>query len=388
MKSRNALFIQVTEPGAYPPLMNAAYLLSEAGWAPTFLSAPINGSDICLPPIPNMRVTSLPRRPNYIVNKSTYASYCIEAFKVARALKPDIVYCSDPIGALPGLIAARTSGARLFYHEHDSPNTHSDLNPLIGFSRKLASRLAEVVVFPNHERGTWACKEMGLAPSKLEVVWNVPRRAEVVDFAQPKDDKHLWLYFHGSIAPDRLPETIFLAAAQLSGVRVRVVGYEVASGKGYMKQLQAKYGKIDEGGIIDWMGPQNRSDIMRLSATSHVGLSLMPDVSTNINLRHLATASNKAFDYMAAGLPLIVSDLPEWRAMFVEPGHGIAADPRNIDSLVGSFKFLQNNKVYIETTGRLNRQKILDHWNYEQEFAALLQRLECNSILSLPAVGN
>ena len=381
MLSRNALFIQVTEPGAYPPLMNAAYLLSEAGWAPTFLSSPIYGSDICLPPIPNMRVTSLPRRLGFVVNKSTYASYCIEAFKVARALKPDIVYCSDPIGALPGLIAALTSGARLFYHEHDSPNTHSDLNPLIGFSRKLASRLSELVVFPNNERGTLACKEMGIAPSKLEVVWNVPRRAEVVDRVNPKDNEHLWLYYHGSITQDRLPETVFRAASQMPGVMVRVVGYETASGKGYMAELEARYGAVNDGGIVDWVGEKNRCDILRLASECHVGLALMPAGSVDINMRHMTGASNKAFDYMAAGLPLIVSDLPDWHAMFVTPGYGIAADPRNVDSLVNAFKFLQNNKDDIEATGRLNREKILDHWNYEHEFASLLKRFQCCPVL-------
>jgi hypothetical protein len=46
----------------------------------------------------------------------------------------------------------------------------------------------------------------------------------------------------------------------------------------------------------------------------------MPKQSEDINMRHMVGASNKPFDYMASGLPLLVTDLPEWAATFVEPG--------------------------------------------------------------------
>ena len=53
----------------------------------------------------------------------------------------------------------------------------------------------------------------------------------------------------------------------------------------------------------------------------------MPRSCDDINMRHMAGASNKPFDFMAAGMALLVSDLPEWDAMFVQPGFARSCDP-------------------------------------------------------------
>ena len=44
-------------------------------------------------------------------------------------------------------------------------------------------------------------------------------------------------------------------------------------------------------------------------------------------MQNMVGASNKPFDYMACGLPLLVTDLPEWTSTFVEPGYARACNP-------------------------------------------------------------
>ena len=44
--SPRVLFVQATNPGAYPPLIHASMLMAEAGWEVTFLSAPIDGNEL------------------------------------------------------------------------------------------------------------------------------------------------------------------------------------------------------------------------------------------------------------------------------------------------------------------------------------------------------
>ena len=53
-------------------------------------------------------------------------------------------------------------------------------------------------------------------------------------------------------------------------------------------------------------------------------------------MSNMTGASNKPFDYMAAGLALLVSDLPDWKTMFVDPGFGLACDPTDADSLLAA----------------------------------------------------
>ena len=61
--NRRVLFVQATNPGAYPPLIHASMLMAEAGWEVTFLSAPIAGNRSLCPRIRASRSTrSAPAR--------------------------------------------------------------------------------------------------------------------------------------------------------------------------------------------------------------------------------------------------------------------------------------------------------------------------------------
>src|SRR5262249_18010597 len=120
-KQRRALFIQATEPAGYPPLIHASTLMAESGWEVTFLSAPMAGNMLKMPAHPRIRVCAMRTRPSHVMSKIDYVRYGAAAAHCALSLQPNIVYASDPLGAGPGLLAARLARARLIYHEHDSP---------------------------------------------------------------------------------------------------------------------------------------------------------------------------------------------------------------------------------------------------------------------------
>jgi hypothetical protein len=111
--ARRVLFVQATEPAGYPPLIHTGVLRAETGWEVTFLSAPIDGKPLRLPHHPRIAISALPARPSHVMTKTAYAAYCAAAACLALRLRPDVVYASDPLGAGPGLLAARIAGARL-----------------------------------------------------------------------------------------------------------------------------------------------------------------------------------------------------------------------------------------------------------------------------------
>ncbi|OLE34357.1 MAG: hypothetical protein AUI36_27970 [Cyanobacteria bacterium 13_1_40CM_2_61_4] len=51
------------------------------------------------------------------------------------------------------------------------------------------------------------------------------------------------------------------------------------------------------------------------------------------NEQTMTGASKKPFDYLAFGLALLVSEVPEWKKMFVEPGYGLACEPEDPESI-------------------------------------------------------
>ena len=309
------------------------------------------------------------------MTKLTYAAYCLHAAALARELKPGVVYASDPIGALPGLIAARAAGAHLIYHEHDSPSSQYQLNPLMAWARRAASRSAQIVVFPNAERAEFARRQLDFAINRLRVVWNVPRQGEVPSISCATNDQ-LVLYYHGNISQQTVPSSIVAAALRFGGrVGLRLVGYEPPDGRGHVAELKAMANTMGLPSIIEYLGELPRYKLWSALSDAHVGVALMPANSIDINMRHMTGASNKVFDYMAAGLPLIVSDLPDWRAMFVDSGHALAADPQNPESIVAAIRvFVENPQIRLEI-GRRNRDRIAAEWNYETAFAPVLDIL-------------
>lgn len=365
---RTALFIQATEPGAYPPLINAAHIMAEAGWQVTFLASPVVGFRLAVTPAPGINVVEVAARPSYVVGKKAYLVYCYKAIALARRLRPNVVYASDPTGALPGWLAAKFSGARLVYHEHDSPSDESDLHPVVRWARRWAAKAAEIVIFPNAARGRIARETIGFDASKLEIVWNVPRLAELPDVAV-KPDAPLLLWYHGSINPERLPETILEAVSKFKGaVRLDVAGYEAPGARGYIQSLINRW-NADGSTLIDYIGEiEYHADLLKLAAKRHIGLAFMPMQTTDINMKHMVGASNKPFDYMAAGLALIVSDLPEWQEMYVDTGFGLACDPSSVQSIISTISLYLVNSSTINTFSKSSRKKIIQEWNYENVF--------------------
>jgi len=372
---QRVLFVQVTEPGAYPPLISATQIMADAGWEVVVLASPNAESTLRMPPHPSITIHQTPKRPSYIVRKLDFLRYMSSAARLALRWRPHVVYASDPLGALPGLLAARLAGARLVYHEHDNPSSQRELNPVLRIGRRKAMQRAHCIVFPNAERAACAYRELAFPEDRLRIVWNVPRRSEIPNIVRTPNER-IVVYYHGSIVPDRLPRTVPEALKVFGNSCVlRIAGYETVSGRGYVAALQNEFGRYPEGGLIEYVGSITRDKLLLSAATADIGLALMPMDSNDLNMRCMTGASNKAFDYMAAGLPLIVSDLPDWRALFVTCGHALPADPRNPDSIAKALKTLIDNPKLRREMGKRNRDRIAAEWNYETQFAPVLEML-------------
>ncbi len=370
---KRILFLQVVNPAAYPPLINAACLAADAGWEVMFLSSSVVGSNLTLPRHGTIAEVSAPDRPTFRVSPLAFADYCRRALVIAQNWRPDVVYASDHLGALPGLLATKVSGARLIYHEHDSPNRQDDLNPLFRFARQRVVKQAEQIVFPNAERGAHAQRELRFTPERLHIVWNMPRLEELPIIPDRISDP-LIIYYHGNVSADLVPFAAAEAVARLGGAAVlRIAGYESPSGYGHVASLKRQFGDRAQGGVIEYLGEIPRENLLSTAAQAHVGLALMPFNSGDINVRNMAGASNKAFDYMAAGLALLVSDLPEWRETYVEPGYALAVDAMSTDSIEAALRKLVNDPALRISMAARSRLQIERQWNYDNVFPTLLQ---------------
>jgi glycosyltransferase involved in cell wall biosynthesis len=366
---RRVLFIQATEPAGYPPLIHASSLMAEAGWKVTVLSAPIKGKRLELPRHPGIALRAIPARPSHVMSKAAYARYIAAAARLALCLRPAVVYASDPLGAGPGLLAARLAGARLVYHEHDSPAPGS-LRRLVARARAAAGRLAELIIFPNEARARIAQAELGFSADRLRIIWNMPRRAELPALdIQP--EAPLMIYYHGGLSPDLLPIAVVEAVRRLCGrARLQIVGREAPGAVGYVQRLLDLGGGGNSAGFIHYAGQVSRAQLATTARQSHVGLALM--TGSDLNIRHLTGASNKVFDYMAARLALLIPDHADWRDMFVTPGYGRACDPTDPASIAAALTWFLDHPAERRAMGSSGRARIEADWNYDSAFAPVI----------------
>ena len=218
------------------------------------------------------------------------------------------------------------------------------------------------------------------------MVFNCPGRGEItlpekVAAFEPLSGD-IWLLYHGSIVPERVPFSVVDALTLLPrNVRLRVVGYETAGDPGYTKRLVEHASSLGIGARVEIVGPLARAPLMEVARRSHIGLAILLTSANDINLQHMVGASNKSFDYLASGCPLIVSDLPEWQSMFVDEGLAVACDPTSPASIAQAVeRILRQPNFFINARSEGLRRAMVD-WNYESQFAPVLNRIR--SVLTL-----
>jgi glycosyltransferase involved in cell wall biosynthesis len=268
---------------------------------------------------------------------------------------------------------------KVLYHEHDSPSLdqiESQFMRAVYVHRAKLGREAELCVLPQHARLREFLKTTGRTGSSL-CVWNCPRLDEIQD-VNADEDGPLIIYYHGSITSSRLPAQAILAASRFKGaVQIRIAGYEAPGSAGYVQELAKLAAGSGVARLFQPLGSvSRRDDLLRTASRAHIGLAFMPKISEDINQRLMVGASNKAFDYMACGLPLLVTDLPEWVSTFVEPGYARACDPDDVDSIEAELRWYLNHPDERREIGQRCREQIRKAWNYETAFANVIATLE------------
>jgi glycosyltransferase involved in cell wall biosynthesis len=381
---KRILFIQYTNPAAYPPLQHSSRIMAEAGWSVLFLGTGAMGANALeFEPHCNIRVRRMTFCRAGWRQKLHFVKFCLWVLWTALAWQPRWVYASDRLSCPAAAVLTWFPGIKVLYHEHDSPDNDAHgnrFNKLLLRTRRWLAKRADICILPNVKRLERFEAELGPLRSAV-CVWNCPAISEVAIQPRKAAEPPVSVLYHGSIVPERLPPTVLDALTLLpSTVRLRVVGYETGGSRGYVMELRRRAQALGIEDQVDFLDtiPQ-RADLLAITLNCDIGLALMPMESTDQNCQTMTGASNKAFEYLACGLPLIVSDLSDWRAMFVEPGYARPCDPKDPRSIATAIASLVNDPERMRAMGEAGRQKIKESWNYETLFQPVMRLLSSAS---------
>ena len=128
--------------------------------------------------------------------------------------------------------------------------------------------------------------------------------------------------------------------------------------------------KLDVDKKVIFAGKVGQEDLLNYTAGADAGISLIE----NISLSYYYALPNKLFEYIAAGIPVIASNLPQMKKVVEEYKVGIVVDPSDAASLSAELrKFYEDEAMYDEY--KKNCAKAAGELNWQKEVENLFSKI-------------
>ena len=387
------LYVAYTDPAGYPPLHHSSRMIAECGCDVMILGIRVPSVErLRFPAHTRIQSKYFPAFRSGWRQKLHYVAFCAWVLAWTLRLRPHWIYSSDAMSAPATLIASYVPGARVIYHEHDSPTpnqrpTRNVFSRLIAWARRCVVARSSLCILPQQDRAKWFRSTLGAA--NVTCVWNCPSRDELGAMPTLTNVDALRVVYQGSIVPDRLPTTIAEALRSLPAtVSLHLIGYTTQERRGYADEFLQFCETIGVRERVHYHGPMERRELLLFCSTCDVGLALIREATSDVNMRWMVGASNKPFDYLACGLPLVVTDNTAWRSMYVDAGYAVTCDPDSPESVARALRWYLEHPRARLAMGAAGRRRIETDWNYESRFTPVLQHMLADRWSSACRVAN
>jgi len=118
---------------------------------------------------------------------------------------------------------------------------------------------------------------------------------------------------------------------------------------------------------VDALGHQSRSRVRNILETARAGMCVLHPTPN-----HVDSYPVKLFEYMAAGLPVIASDFPQWREVVNGARCGLLVNPRNTEEITGAIRWILEHPREAEEMGKRGQRAVAEIYNWECQAARLL----------------
>ena len=117
---------------------------------------------------------------------------------------------------------------------------------------------------------------------------------------------------------------------------------------------------------VEILGWQSREGVSDLLSRARVGVAILKPLPN-----YLDSYPTKLFEYMAAGLPSVVSDFVPWRAIVEDTECGVLVDPLDIDGVVAALSRILKHPDAGEAMGHNGLNAIVSGLNWDAESSLL-----------------
>jgi glycosyltransferase involved in cell wall biosynthesis len=269
------------------------------------------------------------------------------AIRVVRRTQPALIHCNDYNTMWVGVAARLTTRATVVYDAHElwaDRNQRPEPRWWLLACEALFVRVAHQTLAASPGYSEVMSRRYRTRPPR--VIRNIPESDHLPESPAPNGDPTA--VYVGALTTGRGLEISIRALAHVSQVRLRLVGPGQAHYRAELADLARTEGVVDR---VEFTGAVSPEQVLTEIGGASVGLALIQPVC----LSYRMSLPNKLFEYVAAGLPVLGSDLPAIGGLITDYGIGLLAkpaDPADVAAKLGEMVRPERNEAFRTATRR------------------------------------
>jgi glycosyltransferase involved in cell wall biosynthesis len=294
---------------------------------------------------------------------------------VRAAPGADVVHAMAYMGIPVGLALARRDRAKAIYDARDIyvearniARLPSPLRALFGRFERSWARQADRIVTVNEPYAAVLERRFGTGPPLIVMncstvrapSTDVPRRFHDRLGLPPR--RRIVLY-HGGLSPDRGIEQLIEAISTVDDAVLVLMGY--GDQEQALRRLAADPAS---GGRIAVLPAVSPDELIDWVASADV--VAMPIQPTTLN--HRLTTPNKLFEAIAAGVPVVASDLPGMAPIVSATGCGVLVDPTDVAAIGSAIRDVLDAQPERKAAFAAGIRAAQAEYTWDREMARLL----------------
>ena len=126
--------------------------------------------------------------------------------------------------------------------------------------------------------------------------------------------------------------------------------------------------------LVRLMGMVPMEELSRYTVNAYLGFQILNNVCFN----HYSAASNKLFEYIMAGVPVLAADFPEFRNVIKNHKVGLLVNSHDYKSIADAVNYLVSDEELREVLSRncYEAAKKLNWNNHKDEFIGEYAKIE------------
>lgn len=282
-----------------------------------------------------------------------------------RKQRYDYYHCNDLNTLWQGLLSAKFfRRKKLIYDSHEVQTSRTGYDsPIFGIIERFLIKFVDEMIAENHTRAKYNEELYGLYPNVIHN-YPIPTHPELSSdinlhelLGLPKDEPIL--LYQGGIQQGRGLDKIVQAVPMIDR------GTVVFIGDGKIKPQLLKMvsdAKLED--RIKFIPKVPVNDLLHYTRNAYLGFQVL----NNINFNHYSASSNKLFEYMMSGVPVIACSFPEIQKVVETENVGVCVDSHDPASIAQGVNYLlKHPEIREQMSANALRARDKYNWNNEKD---------------------